>query len=96
MSGELVSQIAEVMREHEYNGADLGHHGPRVEYCICGWKGEGQDSHLVHQAQVLVDRLGLQEVDQYRSAFAPDDCDYDRARYETGWLPVGGQKVPRG
>lgn len=56
---DIADRIAEVLREHQYNGADLGHHGPRVEYCTCGWSGPGEQVHEGHLAAVLVETLGL-------------------------------------
>ncbi|MCG7607126.1 hypothetical protein [Mycobacterium sp. CnD-18-1] len=50
--------MTEVLREHQYNGADLGHYGPRVEYCVCGWGGPGEQVHEEHQANEIDKALG--------------------------------------
>lgn len=62
---EVRNHVERVLKEHAYNGADLGHHGPRVEYCICGWKAEGWNVHDGHIADEVVKALQVTEEEQW-------------------------------
>ena len=81
-------RLSELLKQHNwYAVGNLGVPGmlDQLSYkCYCGWQGDDPHGHV---ADSITSGIGLHE-DQYRSAFAADDCDYDKVRYSTPWLDV--------
>lgn len=85
---ELRKRLIELAKQHIwYPVGNLGVPGMPDQLsfkCYCGWEGDEPHEHV---ADSIIETLGFHE-EQYRSAFAPDDCDYDKVRYQTSWLEL--------
>jgi hypothetical protein len=70
-------------------------HGTHYWRCAypCTWQYGTREEHSAHVAERIEAELGFHE-EQYRSAMAPDDVDFDRVQYRSAWLEVPAQSSP--